>query len=150
LSLGLEVGDEVTVAGPKTTYGSTVELVDVTVITINKSLIKVDTIECDTISKYGGVATANVTCKGEGVSVDIPADAQDWLSIASIESAGTSAVIQFKAIANTGGDRSTTITFRTTSAGKEYTSQATIAQTGSIVASNIADFNAAPVSSVQW
>ncbi|MDR2970205.1 MAG: BACON domain-containing protein, partial [Tannerellaceae bacterium] len=150
LSLGLEVGDEVTVAGPKTTYGSTVELVDVNVITINKSLIKVDSIEGDTIPKDGGVATANVTCKGEGVSVDIPADAQDWLSIASIESAGTGSVIQFKAIPNTGGDRSTTITFRTTSGGREYTSQATIAQAGSIVASSIADFNAAPVSSVQY
>ena len=34
LSLGLEVGDEVTVQGPKTTYGTTVELVNVTVIKI--------------------------------------------------------------------------------------------------------------------
>ena len=42
LSLGLEVGDEVIVQGPKTTHGSTVELVNVTVIAINKSLIKVD------------------------------------------------------------------------------------------------------------
>ena len=39
LSLGLEVGDEVTVEGPKTTYNGTVELVDVTVVKINKSLI---------------------------------------------------------------------------------------------------------------
>lgn len=41
-SLGIEAGDEVTVTGPKTTYGSTVELVNVTVNKINKSLIKVD------------------------------------------------------------------------------------------------------------
>ena len=152
LSLGLEVGDEVTVVGPKTTYGTTVELVDVTVIEIKKSLIKVDelSMEGDIISKDGGVATAYVTCKGEGVSVDIPEDAQDWLSIASIESAGTSVVIEFKAAPNTGGIRNTTITFRTVSDGKEYTSQAAIAQAGSIVDSNIADFNAAPVSSVQY
>ncbi len=84
------------------------------------------------------------------MSVDIPADAQDWLSIASIESAGTSAVIKFKAAPNTGGVRSTTITFRTTSGGKEYTSQGTIEQTGSVVASNIADFNAAPANSVEY
>jgi hypothetical protein len=150
LSLGLEVGDEVTIEGPKTTYGTTVELVDVTVININKSLIKVDSVEGDTIPKEGGVATANVTCKGEGVSVDIPVDAQDWLSISSIESAGTSSVVKFKAAPNTAGDRSTTVTFRTTSDGKKYTSQTVIAQTGSIVDSNIADFNAAPVSSVQY
>ena len=41
LSWGLEVGDEITVEGPKTTYHGTVELLDVTVIKINKSLIKV-------------------------------------------------------------------------------------------------------------
>jgi len=45
LSLGLEVGDEVTVQGPKTTYGTTVELIDVTVININKSLVKVDSVK---------------------------------------------------------------------------------------------------------
>ncbi len=45
LSWGLEVGDEVTVQGPKTTYGTTVELVDVTVLKINKSLVKVDSVE---------------------------------------------------------------------------------------------------------
>ncbi|MBO5594516.1 MAG: BACON domain-containing protein, partial [Prevotella sp.] len=43
-SLGLEVGDEVTVEGPKTTYNGTVELVNVTVIKINKSLIKCDSL----------------------------------------------------------------------------------------------------------
>ena len=32
LSWGLEVGDEITVQGPKTTYYTTVELVNVTVI----------------------------------------------------------------------------------------------------------------------
>ena len=37
---GIEVGDEITVEGPKTTYNGTVELVDVTVIKINTSLIK--------------------------------------------------------------------------------------------------------------
>ena len=41
LSLGLEVGDIVTVEGPKTVYNGTVELVDVTVVKIQKSLVKV-------------------------------------------------------------------------------------------------------------
>lgn len=39
---GIEVGDEVTVQGPKTVYGSVVELVDATFIKVNKSLIKVE------------------------------------------------------------------------------------------------------------
>ena len=41
-SFGIEVGDEVTVEGPKTTYSGTVELVDASVIKVNKSLIKVE------------------------------------------------------------------------------------------------------------
>ena len=36
LSLGLEVGDVVEVQGPKTTYGTTVELVDVTVLLLGR------------------------------------------------------------------------------------------------------------------
>ena len=41
LSLGLEVGDVVTVEGPKSVYNGTVELVNVTVVNIEKSLVKV-------------------------------------------------------------------------------------------------------------
>ena len=78
LSLGLEVGDEVTVQGPKTTYGTTVELVDVTVIKINKSLVKVDSVKNAAIPLEGGEFIAYLTCKGQGVSVDIPDDAKSW------------------------------------------------------------------------
>ena len=76
LSLGLEVGDEVTVQGPKTTYQTTVELVDVTVIKINKSLVKVDSLANSILPEEGGEAIAYITCKGQGVSVDIPEDAK--------------------------------------------------------------------------
>ncbi|MGN0220924.1 MAG: BACON domain-containing protein, partial [Prevotella sp.] len=108
LSLGIEVGDEVTVEGPKLTYGSTVELVDVTVVAINKSLIKVDSTYVDGVASNelpleGGEITAYVTCKGNGVNVDIPEDAKDWLSIAAIKNGGSEVV--FKAAPNTGGDR---------------------------------------------
>ncbi|MDD5992606.1 MAG: DNA-binding protein, partial [Prevotellaceae bacterium] len=82
LSLGLEVGDEVIVQGPKTTYGSTIELVNVTVVAINKSLIKVDSTyvageKGNTLPLEGGELTAYVSCKGKGVSVDIPEDAKE-------------------------------------------------------------------------
>ena len=56
-SLGLEEGDEVTIQGPKTTYGTTVELVDVTVLKINKSLIKVDSVYNDVLPVEGGIFT---------------------------------------------------------------------------------------------
>jgi predicted extracellular nuclease len=146
LSLGLEVGDEVTVQGPKTTYGTTVELVDVTVIKINKSLVKVDSVDNATLPLEGGEFIAYLTCKGQGVSVDIPADAESWLSISSIQSAGTSVVVKFNAAANTGGDRTTTLTFHTTDGTKDYSAQTSLTQKGAIINVSVAQFIAAEVS----
>ncbi len=150
LSLGLEVGDEVTVQGPKTTYGTTVELVDVTVIKINKSLVKVDSVANAALPLEGGEFTAYLTCKGQGVSVNIPDDAKSWLSISSIQSAGTSTVVKFNAAANTGGDRGTTLTFSTTDGTKNYTAQTAITQKGSILNATIAEFNAASVGTTKY
>lgn len=150
LSLGLEVGDEITVEGPKLTYGTTVELVDVTVININKSLVKVDSVENEVLPIEGGEFTAYLTCKGLGVSVDIPEDAKSWLSISSIQSAGEEVVVKFKAAANAGGDRGTTITFRTTDGSKEYSTETTLSQKGAIVKATVAEFLAAEVGDTQY
>lgn len=149
-SLGIEVGDEVTVQGPKKTYGTTVELVDVTVININKSLIKVDSVKNATLPVEGGNFTTYVTCKGQGVSVNIPDDAKSWLSISSIQTVGTQSVVIFKALNNNGGDRNTTLTFTTTDGKKQYTSQTAVKQLGAIVTSTVANFNAAPISTTQY
>jgi hypothetical protein len=60
-------------------------------------------------------------------------------------------VVTFHANANNGGDRSTTVVFKTTDdKGKEYTAQATINQTGAIVECSIADFLAAEVGDTQY
>ena len=150
LSWGLEVGDEVTVQGPKTTYNGTVELVDVEVIEINKSLVKVDSVENATLPIEGGEFTAYLTCKGQGVSVDIPDDAKSWLSISSIQSAETNTVVKFKAEANTGGDRGTTLTFSTTDGTKNYSAQTTLSQTGAIVDATMAEFLAAEIGDTQY
>lgn len=65
LSLGLAVGDRVMVHGPRLTYGTTIELVDVTVDKITPSLIKaaVDKVE---IPKEGGTFEVAVLYKGNG------------------------------------------------------------------------------------
>lgn len=149
-SLGLEVGDEVTVEGPKTTYGSVIELVNVTVINISKSLIKVDSVQNDTLPVAGGEATVSLTCKGQGVSVEIPEDAKSWLSIASIQSSGITSNVVFQAAANAGGDRNTTITFKTTDGTKTYTSQAKLVQKGAIITATVAEFLAAAVGDTQY
>ena len=58
-SLGIEVGDEITVEGPKKTYNETVELVNVKVIAINKgdsgiSTIKTNSLKNDMIHNLAG------------------------------------------------------------------------------------------------
>lgn len=142
-SLGIEAGDIVEVQGPKTTYGSTIELVNVTVLSITKSLIKVDSLSTTTLPKEGGEFIAYLTNKGDGVSVEIPETAQSWLSVKSIKTSGTTAEITFKAAANEGGNRTATLEFVTTSKGTTYSSTSEISQEGAIVECSIADFNAA-------
>ena len=151
LSLGLEVGDVVTVEGPKTTYGTTVELVNVTVVKIQKSLIKVDSLSIadGTLPVEGGEIKAFVSCKGNGISVEIPDNAKDWLAISSIN-AGSNPTVTFRALPNNGGDRSATVVFKTTDGKKEYSSEATISQKGSIVNATVAEFLEAPVGDTQY
>lgn len=149
-SLGIEVGDEVTVQGPKLTYGTTIELVNVSVIKINKSLVKVDSVKNAALPLEGGEFTAYLTCKGQGVSVDIPDDAKSWLAISSIQSTGTKTVMKFKASPNTGGDRGTTLIFRTTDGTKSYSSQTSLTQKGSIIKASVAEFNAAAIGTTQY
>ena len=149
-SLNLEVGDEVTVEGPKSTYQGTAQLVNVMVIKINKSLVKVDSVKNASLPIEGGEFTAYLTCKGQGVSVDIPTDAQSWLAISSIKSAGTNTVVKFKAAPNSGGDRNTKLIFKTTDGKKEYTTETSLSQKGAIVKATIAEFLAAAVGDTQY
>lgn len=145
--LGLEVGDIVTVEGPRKNYNGTIELVDVTVIEIEKSLIKVDEVspEDATLPIEGGEFTVTLTAKGEGVTVVVPEAAQSWLSVTGVSASASTTVVTFTAAANAGGDRETELTFKTTSNGVEYTAVAALKQIGSIVECSVADFLAQPV-----
>ena len=153
--LGVEVGDEITVEGPKTTYNGTVELVDVDVVNLNKSLIKVDStyvagVASNELPLEGGDLVAYLTCKSNyGVSVEIPESAKSWLSINAINS-GTVPTVTFHALANTGGDRSATVVFKTTDGKKNYTSEMTLIQKGAIVKTTCEAFNAAEVNDTQY
>ncbi len=152
-TFGIEEGDIVTVEGPKTLYnGTTVELIDATLISVEKSLIKVGAVspEDATLPLEGGLFTVGLMCKGQGVTVDIPADAQEWLSIASVENAADTATVTFKAAANNGGDRSTAIIFHTTDGNKDYTATTTLMQKGAVIKATTAEFIAAPVGDTQY
>src|SRR5574344_429931 len=63
-SLGIEAGDIVTVEGTKKTYNGTVQLTNVTVIAIEKSLIKIESLTpAEALPKEGGVLEVALTCK---------------------------------------------------------------------------------------
>lgn len=145
LSWGLEVGDEITVEGPKTTYNGTVELVDVTVVKINKSLIKVESTDPEdaTLPKEGGDITVTLANKGNNIGLTIPEDAKSWLGVSSI----SDNVVILTAAPNEGGDRETSVIFSTTDGKKDYTAELAIAQKGAIIDCSVAEFLAAPVSS---
>lgn len=125
-SFGIEIGDEVTVEGPMKNYNGTIELVDATFISVSKSLIKVDAVSTDNLSSDGGDFTVTLVNKGDGLYVDVPAEAQSWLSIKSVQ--GNEVV--FHASANTAGPRNATLVFKTVKGGKEYTAQTGISQDG--------------------
>ena len=144
------VGDEMVVKGVLIDYNGTPETQQGTaqVISVTKSLIKVDSLDVVELPIEGGFTTAALTCKGSGISVEIPADAQDWLSVAGINT--QNATVKFKVQPNDGGDRNTTVTFKTVDGGKEYTATATISQKGAIVAATVGEFIAAEVGDAQY
>ena len=128
-SLGLEVGDVVEVEGPKTTYGSTIELVNVTVIKITKSLAKVLT-ESKTYPIDGGEFGVKVAYKGSNFSPSVPEEYRDWASVVDVKTiAGVpskietnpayTAVVTVKLFPNAGGDRKGQIDF-TSGSSKVY------------------------------
>ena len=76
-SLGIELGDVVTVEGPVGSYKGSPQLVKVTVISIKKSLIKIVNPSA-TVSKDGGEVSVKVAYKGNGVFPSVPEDC-DWV-----------------------------------------------------------------------
>lgn len=81
-SLGIEVGDIVTVSGPKTTYNGTVELVNVTVLNIDKALLTIFTEE-PVLDQPEGSFDVKVAYKGRGAYVSMSSETAAWVSLKS-------------------------------------------------------------------
>ena len=130
LSLGIAEGDRIKVHGPRTTYGgSTIELVDVTVDELIKSLIKVEENEYE-LEKEAGEFTIAASVSGDGVSVS--ADAE-WLRFAGVSGSGENTTITIAYDENTGAaPREAVLTL--SSASGENTSEVTVSvrQTGNM------------------
>ena len=142
--LGLEVGDIVTIEGPRKDYNGTIEMIDVTVLEIEKSLIKLEKVlPAEALSLDGGVATALLTVKEGDVEVVIPEDAT-WLTAGEPTALGGMVSIELTAAPNEGGARKTTVTFKVNVNDKDYIAMAEINQLGAIAAVSVADFLAQP------
>ena len=139
-SLGIEAGDIVTVEGPKKTFNGTVQLTNVTVIAIEKSLIKIESLTpAEALPKEGGVLEVALTCKGTNMEVVLPDAAKSWVSVAGISSNGKAASVKFTVAANPEGKRQADIVIKTVSGGKDYTAQFTLTQDGAIIDATVAE-----------
>ena len=116
-SWGLDIGDIITVEGPKSTYGSTIELVDVTVLKVEKSFIKIVSPLEIVADKGGDEFSIKAAYKGNGVFVN-PSD--DWLVLTGMEyvkgtpskldaNPADTAVVKFSVLPNTNAARKGTV-----------------------------------------
>lgn len=149
---GVEVGDIVVVEGPRGSYKGSPQLVKATILAIEKSLIKVESVDPETaeLPIEGGILTVTLTAKGDGVEVVIPEENKSWISVSGMNVSGTSAVVSFNIAENAGGDRSSELSFKTTKSGKEYTAVTSFSQKGAIIEATAAEINAAADGDTQY
>ena len=83
-SLGLEVGDKVTIEGPKSSYNGNPQMVNVTVLDIEKALLKIVS-EATEVDKEGGVLEIKLASKGKGAFFSVADECQDWISYSDAE-----------------------------------------------------------------
>ncbi|MBR2747445.1 MAG: hypothetical protein IKD95_03735 [Bacteroidales bacterium] len=119
-TFGVEVGDVITVQGPRTLYnGTTLELVDATLINVEKSLIEVDPSEI-AVGSDAGTFTVSVASKANGMAV-LPSES--WVRVTDIAAGEKDAVVySFAYDANTTtASRTATIQFKAANSSKAVT-----------------------------
>ena len=119
-TFGVEVGDVITVQGPRTLYnGTTLELVDATLINVEKSLIEVDPSEI-AVGSDAGTFTVSVASKANGMAV-LPSES--WVRVTDIAAGEKDAVVySFAYDANTTtASRTATIQFKAANSSRAVT-----------------------------
>ena len=119
-TFGVDAGDVITVQGPRTLYnGTTLELVDATLISVEKSLIEVDPADV-TVSSEAGTFSVSVVSKANGMVV-LPSE--DWVRVSDIAAGEGDAVLySFTYDANTTtASRTATIQFKAANSSKSIT-----------------------------
>ena len=100
--LGIEVGDILTIEGPRKDYNGTIELVDVDVVKVVKALLGIEN-EAISVEKDEAVITIKVAYKGNGVKVVPQAD---WMYITDIDVQKDTAYVSVHIAANEEDTRS--------------------------------------------
>jgi RPA family protein len=137
-----EVGDIISFEGPWTSYSN---FDDVTILTLEKSLIKLEKIFPETdLPKEGGSATVLLTVKSGDLEIEIP-EAATWLKAGEPTTLGGMTSVELTAEENNGGARKATVTFKVTVDGKDYFAMAEIKQLGAISEVSVEDFLKAEV-----
>ncbi len=140
-SWGLEIGDVITVEGPKGLYGTTHELIDVTLIDLEKSLLSVVSEDAN-LPKEGDDFSVKVAYKGSGAFFNISDEAKAWVVYQGVDyipgvktifeqNPADSAIFKFTALPNEGAGRKGTIDFTSSSYDQKTgkTSSSTITYT---------------------
>ena len=128
---GFTVGDVITVEGPATVYGSTVELVDVTVIGIEKSLIKIEEGEKAAFDANGGDFLVRLSYTGDYPSIAVDEEAKSWIGISSMEQTDSTLNVTFRVAPNTEeAARTGVIEFTSKSGSASSTLTSTVSQMG--------------------
>ncbi|MBP5637809.1 MAG: hypothetical protein J6X25_09920 [Bacteroidales bacterium] len=84
-SWDLAVGDKITVQGPKTVYNGTVELVDVEVVKVEKSLIQIAAFDFEILPAEGQSFEMTVDAK---VSPLLVSTSAEWLKVTDVKEGG--------------------------------------------------------------
>ncbi|NLZ19656.1 MAG: hypothetical protein GXY24_05255 [Bacteroidales bacterium] len=142
-SFGIEEGDVVKVQGPKTTYNGTVELVDVKVLKVTKSLVQLVSGSEASLESDGGTFQVGLVSKGGNIAIEIPEAAKAWLSISGIDvvpgipdpafptiAVPDTTFVTLLAAENVAGPRIATISYSSSAAGNTSTVTSTVNQAG--------------------
>lgn len=116
---GIDAGDTVTLEGPYSLYGTTHEIVDATVISVEKSLIEVAALDFDILPAIDTTFELSVKSKLSPVLVTSEAD---WIKVVDLKEADGALVYSITASANPDlADRSADIVVKAKDALKAIT-----------------------------
>lgn len=114
-SFGIGLGDQVTVMGPKTNYNGIIELVDVRVVNVLKTLLTIAESPSD-VAATGGQTSVTLLNSGGDISVNILDEAKSWISLNNIVTTpdgngNERAVVTFTVSPNQASPRETKVSF---------------------------------------